>query len=270
MLEAVARRAADFDVIHVHIDWLHVPLLRRLRTPFVTTLHGRLDLPGLSELLRDFPDAALISISHDQRTSLPAVKWAGTIYHGMPPTLLQPRREREGYLAFLGRLAPEKGADRAIRIARRVNIPLRIAAKLPREASQYYKDKIQPELDGRLVQFIGEVRDEDKEEFLGNAAAMLFPIDWPEPFGLVMIEAMACGTPVIAFRRGSVPEVIEDNVSGLIVEDEAGAIIAVGRIQDLDRDRVRDAFERRFTTRRMTEDYLTVYQRLIETGAQRP
>jgi glycosyltransferase involved in cell wall biosynthesis len=261
-LQEVAERASDFDIIHFHTDWTHLPLLSRLAVPFLTTMHGRLDLPGLSALIRRFPDAPFVSISESQRGPLPEANWVGTVHHGMPPDLLRPGDGSGGYLAFLGRLTPEKGAEAAIRLARQANMPLRIAAKVPRDASRYVKERIEPHIDGDLIRFVGEVRDKQKQDFLANASALLFPIDWPEPFGLVMIEAMACGTPVIAFRRGSVPEVVEDGTSGFVVDDEAAAAAALSRIRDLDRGCVRRAFERRFTARRMTEEYLRIYQRL--------
>jgi glycosyltransferase involved in cell wall biosynthesis len=261
-LHHVAERASEFDVIHFHTDWSHLPLLERLAVPFVTTMHGRLDLPGLTELVSRFPNAPFVSISESQRGPLPQANWVGTIYHGMPPELLSPGRGCGGYLAFLGRLTPEKGAEAAIRLARGANMPLRIAAKVPRDASRYVKERIEPHIDGDLIRFIGEVRDEQKQAFLANASALLFPIEWPEPFGLVMIEAMACGTPVIAFRRGSVPEVVEDGTTGFVVNDEAAAAGTLSRIRDLDRRLVRQAFERRFAVRRMTEDYLRTYQKL--------
>lgn len=266
-LHQLAERASEFDIIHCHFDWMHLPLLSRLQTPFLTTLHGRLDLPGLRRLVAGFPDAPFVSISESQRAPLLEANWAATIYHGMPRDLLRPCYEPEGYLAFLGRLAPEKGAQAAIRIARQANMPLRISAKVPRDGSRYFHEKIEPELDDQ-IRFVGELRDPEKEGFLGKAAALLFPIDWPEPFGLVMIEAMACGTPVIAFRHGSVPEVVENEISGFVVDGEADALAALSQIERLNRRQVRQTFERRFTTRRMTNSYLQTYAGLLE-GAQR-
>jgi glycosyltransferase involved in cell wall biosynthesis len=218
LLEALARRATDFDVIHAHVDWLHLPLLSRLGVPFVTTPHGRLDLPGLTDVVRRFPQAPFVSISNNQRVPLAQAKWLGTVYHGLPVKSLRPCFEAGKYLAFLGRLTAEKGPEVAIRIAKAAGMPLHIAVKVPRGERSYFRDKLQPQVDGHQVQLAGEVNDETKERFLANAAALLFPIDWPEPFGLVMIEAMACGTPVIAFRSGSVPEVVEDGVTGFVVE----------------------------------------------------
>ena len=243
-LEVLARHAAEFDLLHCHWDWVHLPLLTRLGVPFITTLHGRLDLPGLPKLVETFPE------------------WAGTVYHGFPSDLLRPSFAPGDYLAFLGRLSPEKGPEAAIRIARGAGMPLRIAAKIPRGERRYFKERLEPMIDGHHVRLIGEVDERSKQQFLANATALLFPIDWPEPFGLVMIEAMACGTPVIAFRHGSVPEVIEDGVSGLIVDDEAAAIGAVRRVDQFNRRRVREAFERRFTVATMAEKYLHLYHEL--------
>jgi glycosyltransferase involved in cell wall biosynthesis len=263
LLEAVAVRAADFDVIHCHIDWLHMPLLSRLGVRFVTTTHGRLDLPGLADVVRSFPDAPFISISNNQRRSLAEAKWLGTVYHGLPVDSFRPTFEPGPYLAFLGRLTREKGPEAAIRIARAAGMPLRIAAKIPRGDRGYFKEQLESKIDGDQVQLIGEVTDQTKETFLAGAAALLFPIDWPEPFGLVMIEAMACGTPVIAFRSGSVPEVVDDGITGLVVDGETEAIQAVGRVGELDRRQVRACFEQRFTARRMAEEYIRHYETLI-------
>jgi glycosyltransferase involved in cell wall biosynthesis len=261
-LELFARRASDFDVLHCHCDWLHLPILTRLGMPFLTTLHGRLDLPGLPELIRTFPQAPFVSISDNQRKPLPTARWIGTVHHGFPADLLRPSSEPGRYLAFLGRLSPEKGPAVAIRIARDAGIPLRIAAKLPRRDRKFFKERLEPLIDGRQIELTGEVGEDKKEQFLAGASALLFPIDWPEPFGLVMIEAMACGTPVIAFRQGSVPEVIEHGVSGFVVDDEAGAIDAIKRLHELDRRRVREAFERRFTVGIMVDKYLALYREL--------
>jgi glycosyltransferase involved in cell wall biosynthesis len=263
LLECIAERAADFDVVHCHVDWLHLPLLTRLQTRFLTTFHGRLDLPGLTSLVDRFPKAPFISISDNQRLPLPNANWLGTIYHGLPANSFCPSFAPSKYLAFLGRLTAEKGPEAAIRIAERSGMPLRIAAKIPRGEKGYFAEKIAPLVDGNRIQLSGEVNDAAKEEFLANAAALIFPIDWPEPFGLVMIEAMACGTPVIAFRRGSVSEVIEDGVTGFIVETEDEAVEAIRRLPELDRKLVRSAFERRFTARRMAEDYVSHYKQLI-------
>jgi len=269
LLETVGRHVKDFDVVHSHIDWLHLPLLGRAGVPFVTTFHGRLDIAGLSNVVDLFPDAPFISISENQREPLPNASWLGTIYHGLPEDSLRPSYAPGGYLAFLGRLTPEKGPEAAIRIARAAGQPLRIAAKVPRGERRFFKERVEPLVDGEQVRITGEVDDRTKQDFLAGAAALLFPIDWPEPFGLVMIEAMACGTPVIAFRSGSVPEVIEDGVSGFIVETEEEAVQAVKRLSALDRREVRRAFERRFTARRMAEDYVRHYQQLMDIAPSR-
>jgi glycosyltransferase involved in cell wall biosynthesis len=262
LLEEVADKAKDFDLIHSHIDWLHLPLLSRLGVPFLTTCHGRMDLPLFPEVIRRFPKAPFLSISENQRMPLPGANWIGTVYHGLPHELFQPVYESGSYLAFLGRLTAEKGPESAIRMARAVGMPLHIAAKVPRSETTYFKEVIEPQVDGKQVRLIGEVNDRAKQGFLANAAALLFPIDWPEPFGLVMIEAMACGTPVIAFRSGSVAEVVDDGITGFVVSDEQEAIQALGRLGELSRPRIRAQFEKRFSSRRMTEDYLSHYRAL--------
>jgi glycosyltransferase involved in cell wall biosynthesis len=234
----------------------------------VTTFHGRLDLPGLSTVVSHFPTAPFISISENQRLPLPEANWLATVYHGLPDQSLQPHFAPGKYLAFLGRLTADKGPDVAIRIARRANMPLRIAAKLPRADKGYFSNTIAPLLNGNDIEFIGEVNDAEKQTFLANAAALVFPIDWPEPFGLVMIEAMACGTPVVAFRRGSVPEIIDDGVTGFIVDTESDAVNAIKRLPDLDRYKVRATFERRFSARRMAGEYLRHYQHLADAHPQ--
>ncbi|MEH2553692.1 glycosyltransferase involved in cell wall biosynthesis [Bradyrhizobium algeriense] len=262
LLEEVARTAADFDVIHAHIDWLHLPLLSRLGTPFLTTCHGRMDLPGFPDVIGRFPAASFVSISDNQRAPLREAKWIGTVYHGLPVNLYEPSFERGLYLAFLGRLTAEKGPEAAIRIARAAGMPLHIAAKVPRGERGYFKERLEPQVDGKQIQLTGEVNDETKRQFLAGAAALLFPIDWPEPFGLVMIEAMACGTPVIAFKTGSVPEVVDDGITGFVVSSEEEANQAIARLGELDRQRVRAHFEKRFTARRMAEEYLRHYETL--------
>lgn len=259
LFEAVAQRATEFDVIHFHTDWLHLPLVTRLGVPFLSTAHGRLDLPGSLDVVRHFPNAPMVSISNNQRTPLPSANWIGNVYHGLPASSQLPTFEAGSYLAFLGRLTKEKGPETAIRIARAAGMQLRIAAKIPRSETGYFKAILEPQIDGERVRLVGEVDDAGKKEFLGGAAALLFPINWPEPFGLVMIEAMACGTPVIAFRSGSVAEVVEDGVTGFVVDGENEAIDVVRRISTFDRRQVRAAFERRFTARRMAEEYVQLY-----------
>ena len=267
MLERVRQRQGDFDFLHFHLDYYPFSLFSRQSTPFVTTLHGRLDLPEHQPVFSTFSSVPVISISNAQRRPLPQARWVRTIHHGLPEHLLAPHPVTPSYFAFLGRIAPEKGIDRAIRIAEHCGIPLRIAAKVDNADRDYFTDKIEPLLDSPNIDFIGEISDKEKSAFLSGAIALLVPIDWPEPFGLVMIEAMACGTPVIAFNRGSVPEIVEDGVTGFIVEDEIGAIGAVDRLSQLPRGRIRRTFEERYTARRMAQDYLAVYRSLIEGNA---
>lgn len=269
-MECVAAEARQFDVIHWHLDYFHFPMSRRLGVPHLTTLHGRLDIPDLKPVYDEFGDMPVVSISNDQRAPLPQANWVATVHHGMPPDELVPRTKPGDYLAFLGRISPEKRADRAIEVARRANIPLRIAAKVDDTDRQYFDEEIEPLLGASHVEFIGEVGPDAKGDFLANARALIFPIDWSEPFGLVMIEAMACGTPVIAYRLGSVPEVITDGVNGFIVDDLDGAVEAVGRLDEIDRARCRAIFEERFTVERMARDYLRVYEQLIRERAHRP
>jgi len=269
LLEAISKRAKDFDVIHAHIDWLHLPLLRRLGVPHLTTMHGRIDLPGLPDVIREFPEASFVSISDNQRLPLPDANWCGTVQHGLPTNLFRPSYGKGSYLAFLGRLTAEKGPEKAIRIARAARMPLRIAAKIPRAETAYFKKHLEPLIDGEDVRLIGEVNDATKQGFLAQAAALLFPIDWPEPFGLVMIEAMACGTPVIAYRSGSVPEVIDDGVTGFIVESEEEAVDAVNKLARLDRRKVRERFEERFSAHRMARAYESHYRQLIDGSIER-
>ena len=267
LLETMAKRAREFDVIHCHIDWLHLPLLTRSGVPFLSTFHGRLDIAGLPDVVRHFPDAPFVSISNNQRQPLPDAHWLGTIYHGLPSNSLHPRFEPGSYLAFLGRLTKEKGPEEAMRIARDAGMPLRIAAKVPKGERGYFKEQLEPKIDGRDIQLTGEVNDDTKEQFLAEAAALLFPIDWPEPFGLVMIEAMACGTPVIAYRHGSVPEVIDEGVTGFVVDSEEEAVRAVRRLGEIDRRQVRACFERRFAARRMASEYVALYEDLVRRRA---
>jgi glycosyltransferase involved in cell wall biosynthesis len=263
------QQAHDFDFLHFHLDYYPFSLFSRQLTPFLTTLHGRLDLPELQPVFNTFPTIPVVSISNSQRRPLPQARWVRTIYHGLPEALLTPKATRPSYLAFLGRIAPEKAVDRAIHIARQCGIPLKIAAKVDRVDAEYYEEKIKPLIASPAVEYIGEISDHEKSEFLGGAHALLATIDWPEPFGLVMIEAMACGTPVIAFNRGSVPEIVEDGLTGFIVEDDLGAIGAVQRLSELGRDKVRRRFEERFTARRMAQEYLAVYRSLSDSAAPR-
>ena len=264
MIEQVFAQRERFDLIHFHCDYLHFPLSRRSRTPTLTTLHGRLDLPDLEALYREYGDMPIVSVSNAQREPIPRANWRATIHHGIPEHIgrLHPRTGR--YLAFVGRVSPEKRVDRAIEIARWAGLELRIAAKVDAHDREYFEQVIRPMLRGPGIQFVGEIAEEDKDAFLGNALALLFPIDWPEPFGLVMIEAMARGTPVIAFARGSVPEIVENGVTGFVVGDIPEAVQAVERAAGLDRARIRCEFERRFTADRMARDYVALYARQRE------
>jgi glycosyltransferase involved in cell wall biosynthesis len=267
MIEKVFQRLDDFDVVHSHIDYLPYPLVRRSPgAKFVSTLHGRLDLPELGPIYREYRDMPVISISDSQREPVPWANWQGTVHHGLPPNLYPFQAKPGSYLAFLGRISPEKRPDLAIRIAIRAGVPLKIAAKVDRPDQVYFRDHIKPLLSHPLIEFIGEIGEADKGRFLGEAMALLFPIDWPEPFGLVMIEAMACGTPVIAMRKGSVPEVIRHGVSGLIVCDEDDAVEAVARAAEWDRGCCRAQFEEYFTSERMAGDYLAIYARVGADG----
>jgi glycosyltransferase involved in cell wall biosynthesis len=263
MLEEIRRRAHEFDVLHFHIDLLHFPLIRDFADRTLTTLHGRLDLPDLKLFYQAFADVPLVSISNDQRRPMPPVNWAGTVYHGLPADLLPfSEKPKENYLAFLGRISPEKRPDRAIDIAAKVGMQLKIAAKIDNADRAYWETVIEPMVKRHSnVEFIGEINEHQKAAFLGNAGALLFPIDWPEPFGLVMIEAMACGTPVIAFGCGSVPEVI-DSGSGIVVDSVTEAAEIVEWALRIDRRRVRATFEKRFTAERMARDYLDLYRNL--------
>lgn len=270
MMERVAQRASEFDVIHFHTDYMSFPLGRRLDVAQLVTLHGRLDLPDLPPIFAEFNDFPTISISDYQRRPLPQAGWTGTVYHGLPPDLLQPSYEEGSYFAFLGRISPEKRVDRAIEIAKRTGTPLKIAAKIAQADEEYYKQHIEKLLDDPLIEFIGEIGEAQKGDFLRGARALLFPIDWPEPFGLVMIEAMACGTPVIAFKNGSVPEVLEEGVSGLIVQDMEAAVEAAREVHKMDRRSCRAAFERRFTSARMAADYEKIYGELIAERVTHP
>ena len=266
MLNEVRRRASEFDVLHFHIDFLHYLIAPAFADRMVTTLHGRLDLPDLKPFYSALPHYSLVSISEEQRRPMPPVLWAGTVYHGLPQDLLPYTAHATGdYLAFLGRISPEKRPDLAIEIAAQAGMKLKIAAKVDKADQRYWNEKIGPLIDRHPnVEFVGEINEHQKADFLGQARALLFPIDWPEPFGLVMIEAMACGTPVIGFRMGSVPEVIDDGVSGFIVEDLPEAVVAAREARQLSRSAVRAAFDARFTAERMALDYLTIYESLTE------
>jgi glycosyltransferase involved in cell wall biosynthesis len=270
MIDKVRERAKEFDVLHFHIDFFHFPLFRSLAARTLTTLHGRQDLSDLKPFYSRFGEMPLVSISDDQRKPLPHADFIATIHHGIPPDLHRPSFEPGRYLDFLGRISPEKRPDRAIRIARAAGIPLKIAAKVDKVDEDYFRDDILPLIDGPGVEFIGEINEREKTQFLGEAAALLFPVDWPEPFGLVMIEAMACGTPVLAFRCGSVPEVIEDGVTGKIVDSEDEAVAALAEILSYDRRAVRQRFEDRFTSARMAKDYVSTYRRLLKTRHAMP
>ncbi|KAG0298696.1 hypothetical protein BGZ96_008724 [Linnemannia gamsii] len=264
MLEQVRQRADEFDILHGHLDYSPFSLFSRQSTPFLTTLHGRLDLPELQPVFNLFTQAQVVSISDSQRSPLPQANWLATIYHGLPEKRLMPRSDiQPGYLAFLGRISPEKRVDTAISIAAKCGLPIKIAAKIDRVDQAYYDEQIKPLMSQPHVEYIGEISEAEKAAFLSGAHALLFPIDWPEPFGLVMIEAMACGTPVIAFKRGSAPEVVDHGVSGFLVSDEMEAVAAVNRLHTVSRDTVRQQFEARFTAQRMAKDYIVAYERLL-------
>jgi glycosyltransferase involved in cell wall biosynthesis len=271
MLDKVRRRAHEFDVLHFHIAVLQAPVIHEFANKTVTTLHGRLNIPDLIPFFEAFPDTPLASISYAQRRPMPAsATWAGNVYHGLPADILgfEPS-PRGGYLAFLGRISPEKRPDRAIEIAARAGLPLKMAAKIDKVDQGYWEGAIKPMIEAHPnVEFVGEISDQEKPSFLGNALALLFPIDWPEPFGLVMIESFACGTPVIAFAEGSVPEVVDEGVTGFVVRTIEEAVRAVGKIHGLDRAKVRTRFARRFTVDRMTNDYIAIYRTLARTYAE--
>jgi glycosyltransferase involved in cell wall biosynthesis len=269
MVELIYRRADEFDIIHFHIDYFPLALFSRQRTPFLTTLHGRLDVAEFKDVFELYPDAPFVSISNSQRKPIPRLNWARTVLHGMPATLLTPQPVEQSYFAFLGRISPEKGVDKAIRIAGRAGVKLKIAAKVDKADQEYFDTEIKPLLSQPHVEFIGEIDDSQKPAFLSGAHALLFPIDWPEPFGLVMIESMACGTPVIAFNCGSVPEVMDDGLTGFVVSNEDEAVAAIKRLGELDRAKVRQQFDRRFTARRMAQDYVDLYGELSQAVAPR-
>jgi len=266
MLEQVCRRAWDFDILHFHLDYYPFSLFARGATPFVTTLHGRLDLPEHQHLFATFASAPIVSISDAQRLPVPDAGWVRTIHHGLPERSLMPQPVKPSYFAFLGRISPEKAVDDAIRIAQRCGVPLKLAAKVDKVDREYFEAKISPLLRPPAVEYIGEISDSQKSEFLSGAICLLAPSAWPEPFGLVMIEAMACGCPVIAYNRGALPEVIEEGVTGFLVDDELAASAAVGRLGTLSRRAIRKRFEARFTARRMADDYLALYRELIDAA----
>jgi glycosyltransferase involved in cell wall biosynthesis len=270
LLDAVLRRASKFDIIHFHIDYLHFPLSRSHRIANLTTLHGRLDLPDLQPVYNNFQDMPVVSISNAQRNPIPQANWQATIYHGLPRDRYVFHSGRGEYLAFLGRISPEKGVDQAIQIARLAGMKLKIAAKVDPVDREYFRTVIRPLLQDPLIEFVGEIGYPEKNAFLGGALALLFPIDWPEPFGLVMIEAMACGTPVVAYRRGSVPEIIENGITGFIVDHAAGAAKVVNEIGRIDRRSCRQCFEKRFTVERMAAQYLEIYRKLLPRRRHSP
>lgn len=267
MIEMVANEASEFDVVHFHTDYLHFPAVRRQKVSAVTTLHGRLDIPDLVPLYQEFWDMNLVSISNAQRRPLIWANWIGTVYHGLPAHLYKPQTASGKYLAFLGRISPEKRVDRAIEIATRLDMPIKIAAKIDAADKQYFEAKIEKLFHHPLVEYVGEIGEREKGEFLGNAHALLFPIDWPEPFGLVMIEALACGTPVIAYRLGSVPEIIDEGTTGFMVNSIDEAVQAVKRVRSLDRAICRKVFEERFSARRMALDYVRIYTKARQNVA---
>jgi glycosyltransferase involved in cell wall biosynthesis len=270
MLSEVRRRAAQFDILHFHIDQFHFPVFQDMPDRVVTTMHGRQDMPDLKHLYAGFPEMHIVSISNSQRLPISHIPVTETIYHGLPRDLHGVSRvPRGGYLAFLGRISPEKRVDRAIGIARAVGVPLKIAAKVDKVDQEYFKAEIEPLLKLPGVEYIGEIGDGEKTAFLQGARALLFPIDWPEPFGLVMIEAMACGTPVLAFQSGSVREVIDDGVTGYVVKNVEEGILKMGSVLALDRGRVRRRFEERFTATRMAKDYVRLYRRIISAEGRR-
>jgi glycosyltransferase involved in cell wall biosynthesis len=272
MLERVRQKCDDeeFDLLHFHLDYYPFSLFSRQPTPFLTTLHGRLDLPEHQPVFTTFSSVPVISISDSQRRPVPQANWLRTIHHGLPEKLLTPQPCKQEYLAVLGRVTPEKGVDRAITIAERCGIPIKIAAKVDRADLDYYNEVIRPLIDqSPLAEYIGEINDAEKPDFLSGAIGLLLPLDWPEPFGIVMIEAMACGTPVIAYNRGSVPEIIDHGLTGFIVQDETSAVAAVDRLSSLSRPAIRTQFEARFTARRMALDYLAAYRSLTEAAEPR-
>lgn len=270
LLELAFNSVGEFDLIHSHLEFLPFPLIKRSRVPILTTLHARLDLPELIPVFGKFTDLPLVSVSHAQRDPIPWANWQKTIHHGLPADLYQAHAEVGKYLVFLGRVAPEKGLDQAIAIAKQVEMPLRIGAKIDPTNLDYYRTVIEPLLDHPLIEFVGEVTDLEKDDFLGDAYALLAPYDWPEPFGLVFIEALACGTPVIAYRRGAVPEIIDHGVTGFVCETMDEMVRSVGHVALLNRAACRQAFDRRFTVQRMVQEYIDVYEQLLGVSSSLP
>jgi glycosyltransferase involved in cell wall biosynthesis len=263
MMEMIEKEAPDFDIIHNHIDYLYYPVIKRSPHTYLTTLHGRLDLPELKPLYSEFSEIPLVSISDSQRAPLKFANWKATIYHGLPAGILKPVNRPGKYLAFVGRISPEKRVDRAIEVALLAGIPIRIAAKVDKTDQEYHETKIRHLFDHPLVEFVGEINDHEKQEFLGNALGLLYLIDWPEPFGLAMIESMACGTPVVAYSNGSIPEVIDNGITGYIVNSQEDAVTAVSMLEYLDRGKCRQVFEERFSSARMASDYVSVYETMV-------
>jgi len=268
MFEQIIQCSEQFDVLHFHSDYWHLPYLRLMQTPALTTSHARLDYVPLAAIYREVPAFPISSISDAQRKPIPWLNWQGTVYHGLPPDLYRLNENPQDYILFLGRLCDEKRPDRAIEIARQAKIPLKIAAKVDPADRSYFQDHIEPMLKGDYVEFLGEVDDKQKQDLIGNALALVHPVEFPEPFGIVMIESMACGTPVVAFRTGSIPEVVDEGVTGFVVDDIASAAEALKKVQKLSRRRIRSVFERRFTSARMANDYLAIYERLIMSNKE--
>lgn len=264
MLEMVYKEINNFDIVHYHIDYLHYPLSRRSSIPHISTLHGRLNIPDLVPLYKEYGDIPVVSISDSQRSPIPAINWQKTVYHGLPKYLYKPVHKSGSYFAFIGRFSPEKRVDRAIELAIKTGVPIKIAAKIEKLDIDYYENVVKPLLDHPLVEYVGEIGEDEKNEFLGNAMALIFLIDWSEPFGLVMIESMACGTPVIGWNIGSVPEIVDHGVSGYVVSTMEEAQLAVRKLPQLKRTLVRETFEHRFSVERMTGDYLAVYQKMVQ------
>ena len=269
LMEHALGKTGDFDIVHSHLDFMGFPLARRNPTPTVTTFHGRLDLPELEPVFREYAEMPMVSISNSQRKPVSWANWHATVYHGLPRDLYGLHPNSGDYLAFLGRIAPEKRPDHAIELAKRVGIPLRIAAKVDPADQEYFRTEIEPLLSHPLIDYIGEITDAEKQDFLGHAMALVCPYDWPEPFGLVLIEALACGTPVLAYRRGSIPEIIDDLSTGFVCEGLDEMTAAIKGIPEIDRRQCRQTFEQRFTVERMAQNYLQVYEQVLNTSCER-